>query len=306
MTPLDRWRLAAPAMGLLPIPFALLFVLGLGGAAVRWSDPRVRLVGIALVLLVAFQSLFFVVSRYRLVLVPLLCLLAMGGVVELLKRNQRIWIACGVAVMLAVPWGLGETRDLWAAQGMANEARRWAEIGLADESSAALDKAEELYTTAVAGLSGRDGGPAPWLGLASLKAGRGAVREAVEILREGARNTAGHLSINKALLALHLENGDRAQALDLTATILADHPRDADTLHNRTILLAGRGDGAAAAAAARLLVEYHPDDPRGYVDLGVILARAGRHREARAVFLEGLAAVPGHPDLLANLAILDR
>jgi hypothetical protein len=306
LTPLDRWRQAAPALGLLPVPFALLVVLGLGGVVAKWSDPRVRVIGAALVLLVAFQSLFFVVSRYRLVLVPLLCLLTTGGVVELLKRNRRIWVACGVAVVLAVPWGLGETRELWAAQGMANEARRWAEIGLADESSAALDRAEELYTAAVAGLSGRDGGPAPWLGLASLKAARGATGEAVEILREGARNTSGHLSIHKALLAQHLENGDRAQALDLTATILADHPRDADTLHNRTILLAERNEVAAAAAAARLLVAYHPDDPRGYVDLGIILARAGRQQEARAVFEKGLAAVPGHPDLLENLAILDR
>jgi Flp pilus assembly protein TadD len=40
--------------------------------------------------------------------------------------------------------------------------------------------------------------------------------------------------------------------------------------------------------------------------MGIILARAGRRQEARAVFEKGLAAVPGNPLLQRNLDLLEN
>lgn len=306
LTPLAGWRRAAPALNWLPVPFALLVILGAAGVAGRWRDSNIQLVlGVAGVL-VAGQSVFFVVSRYRLALVPLLCLLGAVGLAEIIRGNRKAVIGSFIAVLVTVPWGLGDTRDLWRAQAQANEARRWAEIGMNTDTAAELLKAEALYREALAGLSGTDGGPAPWLGLASLLRERGERTEAAEILTKGAHSTTRNLEINKALLAIRLEEGNRDEALALSRAILDGHPRDADTLHNRTVLLFETGGAAEAVNTARTLIAAHPRDPRGYVDLGIILARQGDRSGARAVFEEGLRVVPENPALKKNLEILIR
>ncbi|MBE0566265.1 MAG: tetratricopeptide repeat protein, partial [Krumholzibacteria bacterium] len=63
----------------------------------------------------------------------------------------------------------------------------------------------------------------------------------------------------------------------------------------------GRGDLAGAEQLARLLTTAHPDDPRGWNDLGILLARAGRPDEAAEIFRQGLDRLPQDPDLAANL-----
>ena len=306
LTPLAGWRNAAPVLAWMPVPFALLVALGLGGAAGRWRDPRIRWLVATLVALVAGQSLFFVVSRYRLALVPVFCLLATVGLVEILRKNRWAVVVSILAVIVTVPWGLENTRNMWQAQALANEALRWAEIGdqgAEEESAPARETAENLYRES---LTNNAAGPAPWLGLAALLVEDGQRGEAAEILAEGSRVTFRNLEINKVLLALWLEDGRRIEALELTGAILADHPRDADTLHNRTVLLAEAGRQEEALGVARELIGAHPGDARGYIDLGIILARAGRSREARAVFARGLAAVPGNPLLQRNLDLLEN
>jgi tetratricopeptide (TPR) repeat protein len=243
------------------------------------------------------------VSRYRLALVPVLCLLATAGAVEIGRRNRKALVVAAVAALVTIPWGLESTRDLWRAQALANEAHRWAKVGAAEGSEAALVTAEKLYRESLV----RDAaGPAPWFGLASLLVERGAREEAAQILAEGAQATARNHDLNKALLALLLEDGHRPEALELTGTILGTRPRDADTLHNRTILLSEAGRADEAVQTARDLVAAHPADARGYIDLGVILARAGRREEAHAVFAEGLRAVPDDPRLQRNLDLLSH
>jgi Flp pilus assembly protein TadD len=303
LTPLAGWAKAAPVLEGLPVPFALIVALGLGGVAGRWRDARVRWWTAALIVLVAGQSFFFVVSRYRLALVPVLCLLAVAGMTEILRKNRRAALVSILAVLLTIPWGLEGTQAMWRAQAQANEAHRWAEIADAEDSASAREIAENLYRES---LVGKAAGPAPWLGLAALLIERGQREEAAGILAEGALATSRNLEINKALLALRLEDGRRTEALEMTRMVLADHPRDADTLHNRTVLLAEVGRSEEAMAVARDLIGAHSGDPRGYIDLGIILAREGRREEAQAVFEQGLEAVPGNSHLQRNLELLDH
>ncbi len=301
LTPLGGWLTAAPALAWLPIPFALIVALGLGGMAARWRHAQVRWWTASVGVLVIGQSIFFVVSRYRLALVPVFCLLAVVGGLEILRKNRRALLGTLLGVLITIPWGLADTRQMWQAQALANEALRWADVAAAEDSAPARETAIELYRES---LAGKASGPAPWLGLAALLIEGGQRTEAAQILVEGAAANSGNLEINKVLLTLWLQDGRRAEALELSDGILTDHPRDADTLHNRTLLLAEEGRSDEAVNAARDLIAAHATDPRGYIDLGIILARTGQREEARKVFEQGLAAVPGHRQLQRNLDLV--
>jgi len=312
LTPLAGWAREVPLLRLLMVPYGLLVVLGLAGIAVAVgvSGPA-RVWAWGLGLLLAVQGLFFVVTRYRLVLVPLLCLLSAAGIRELLASWQRgkgrrlpvLWAGTVLLAALAVvPWGLGDVRARWRPLAQANEARRWEVIGRQEASPDALARAEELYRAAV---SGQPDDPGPWLGLAKTLVARDNRMEAEEVLVRAIPRVERDLEIRRLLVGLLLEDGRRSDALVQARALLGAYPDDAETLHNTTVLLAGFGNRKAALEMAGRLVAAHPDDPRGAIDLGVLLARSGRIAEARAAFQRGLQANPGHADLLRNLELLE-
>jgi tetratricopeptide (TPR) repeat protein len=301
LAPLDGWARAVPLLRVLAAPYAVIVILGLTGLIAFMRRDAVRWLGLVLGTLIAVQSLFFVVSRYRLALVPCLVLLAGAGLAALLNRRPRTWPVVAVCVLLVLPWGLGETRQTWRSLALANEGLRWGEIAAAEDSPAARDRAVDLYRQAVAGPVV---GPAPWLGLAALLVETGELDEAAAVLAAGAAANPGHLETAKALVAAYLAADRLAEASTWMQRILARSPDDADTLHNTAVLLGGTGNLPEAMAAASRLIAAHPADPRGYSDLGILLARSGRTDEARAVFTRGLAAVPGHPGLQKNLSLL--
>jgi len=139
LTPLGGWLNAAPALAWLPIPYGLIVALGLGGMAARWRHAQVRWWAAAVGALVFGQSIFFVVSRYRLALVPVLCLLAVVGGLEILRKNRRALLGTLLGVLITIPWGLAETRQMWRAQALANEALRWADVAAAEDSPLARE-----------------------------------------------------------------------------------------------------------------------------------------------------------------------
>ena len=102
-------------------------------------------------------------------------------------------------------------------------------------------------------------------------------------------------------LIAHLLSEDRINdAIPRLAAYLAEHPADADMLHNYAVALARSGRAEAALQAARDLMTRVPEDPRGFVDLGILLARSGRTQEAYEVFTAGLARHPDNPELQHN------
>ena len=305
LTPTGGWTRADPALRALPVPYALLVVLGLAGLAASWRLPAARWWSFTLLALLAVQSVFFVVSRYRLALVPALALLAGLAAARLLAldrvslRRQRWPMAAAVALLLVIPWGLGDIRRDWRALAAANEALRWAEVGVADRDEAALARAETLYRQAI---DGRAGGPAPWLGLAMVLKERGDAAAAEQVLVEGAAATAQNLDLLKMVIRLQLEQKRRDDAFPRVLAALRDHPRDADLLHLAAVLNEQAGRRDPALAAARDFRLHHPRNAQAYVDLGILLARGGELAAAEAVFREGLLVAPGHADLTANLA----
>lgn len=306
LTTLDGWTRSAPALRALVVPWALLSVLGVAGLAAAWRSAPGRWWGATLLVLLAVQSVFFVVSRYRLALAPALALLAGLAVARALAEGvvahgrPRAWLlALAPALLLAVPWGLGDVRRDWRALAAANEALRWAEVGRADRDDRALARAEALYRAAI---DGRAGGPAPWLGLAMVLHGRGDAAGAEQVLLRGIDAVSQDLDLHKQVIRLQLDRQRRDEAFPRVLAALREHPRDPDLLHWAVILSEQAGQREQALAAARELRRLHPANPQAYVDLGVLLARAGDLAGAAAVFADGLRAAPGNADLQANLA----
>jgi len=302
ISPLGSWAREAPALRLLAVPYGLLSAGGLFGLLLLGvRDKRLRPWVIALLLLIATQSVFFVVSRYRLVLVPLLALLATAGLAELARRRGRsLVVAVGlvvVCVLAVIPWGLEPSLRRLEAAGLLNEGVRWEHLGGAE------DRALSLYAEA------RELDPAhPEIYRAAARVHRGAGRdpEAEEVLRRGLNAAHPVLDVRRDLIDLLLSEDRAAAAVDYMSDHLGLHPADVDMLHNYAVALADVGRGDEAESVATDLVSIAPDDPRGYIDLGIIMTRQGRLVEARATFREGLAHCRGDARLMANLDRVER
>ncbi len=326
VTPLAAWSRASPLLRALPVPYGLLAAAGLAGGwtliarRLRRRAPGARETtgapaepgGVwspglapwlsALAVLAAGQSLFFVVSRYRLVLVPALCLLAGVWVAELARRRGRAQLAAAIvgmaAFMLTRPWGFEPAQARWEALGAANEAARWER--LADAS--AQERAEQLYRAALE----MDAGLYPAArGLAGLlqRAARG--EEAERVLRRAVLRSDTPQPLRRDLIHLLLARDQVEAALPHMVEYLRDSPADPDMLHNLSVGMARLDRPEQAMQVARRLIEAAPDDPRGYADLGTLLARAGRRAEARAAFQRGLQRLPADATLRSNLRRLD-
>jgi tetratricopeptide (TPR) repeat protein len=315
ITPLAAWPRQGPLLRLQVVPYGVLAALALLGGWLarreRWVWPWLMTAGV----LIASQSAFFVVSRYRQVLVPIFCLLGALGVARLLARPWKGRVAAGgllvVALLVTRPWGLASVQARWAGLGLCNEGVRWERlaaflaspsVGAPGGGAAALASADSLYRQALA--------IAPALtvanrNLARTLVKRGEPRQAEQVLAEGVLRVPRPALLEKDLINLLLEQGRVREALPRMAVYLRDHPADPDVLHNYAVALEQTGRLPMAIEQARRLVEAFPDDPRGYLDLGILLARTGRREQARAVFQAGLDRHPGNEQLAHNLDVLD-
>lgn len=301
VTPLAAWQRDVPLLRALALPYGALAAAALVGLALVGGRRPWRPWSAALLLLVAAQSLFFVVTRYRLVLVPLLCLLAGAAVAEARARSGRARLATGglaLAAALAVwPWGLRDVQATWQAASLSNEATRWERLGGAED----LARAEALLRQAIA-VDPRQ--VQAWQRLARVQQSGGRTAEAERTLADGALRADLPYLLQKDLINLFMQQERFDEALPRLDQYLRERPRDGDALHALAIALAGAGRlGAALDAAARLMAEA-PGDPRGFIDRGVLLARSGRPAEARAVFAEGLRRFPDNAALRHNLGLV--
>ncbi len=299
LTPLEAWAREVPQLRLLLIPYGLIAGLGLAGLLLCVRRRR-RLWpwAAALMVLVAGQSVFFVVSRYRLVIVPILCLLAGLGIARLITSRGRTRFLTALTMVLCLvaawPWGLGEVRRGWQVLGFENEAIRWERLG----GPAALAKAEILYREAITK------GPArgfSYQGLGRILVQTDRSLEAEQVLNSGILRAETTESLERELIALLLEYHKIPEAVTRLQAFIAEYGEDPQMLHNLSVALAQIGRTTAAIDVARRLLVVSPNHPQSYIDLGVLLARCGRPDDARLVFEAGLTRFPTENDLLHNL-----
>jgi len=311
--PLSAWVAEAPVLRLLPVPWWLLVVAGFVGLGAARNMRAARGIFTILILLVMVQSLFFVVSRYRLVLVPLWAMMAGLGMLSIVgnrpwERPVDRFALLGslvVAVLLTIPWGLDSTQRLWSALADHNLARRELTLAAVEDDGDRRMRVDELLAGVCKQIPAREH---PWRLRALNLAAMGQDAEAMNVLSEGVMRAADPVVLEWTRIGLLRQAGRLSEAEALMGSYLQDHPQDADMLHSLAVLQGERHRWEAAASTARRLQENAPHDHRGWLDLGVALARMGRRADAAAAFREGMVRFPSgeaHEQLATNLARLE-
>ena len=199
-----------------------------------------------------------------------------------------------------------ETRRLWSGLEAFNLASRELVLAQVDDDPDRRQRVDALLARTCTVAAGR---VEPWRLRVLNLARAGRADEALRVLTEGTLLVADPAPLEWVRIGLLREMGRLDEAEAMARAYLQEHPDDPDMLHDLAVLQGQRGRWRDAAATAERLKTAAPADHRGWLDLGVALARLGRPEAAAATFREGLAHVPEGParDLLAeNLARLDE
>jgi len=248
---------------------APLAVVGLVLTASRWRRLWI-LYGIVL-LMSAGVILFFILSRYRQPMVPVLALFAGAGASELLRRGALrrpiTWLAVLTAGFFAV----------WSNQPFPYEQTQRA-IGYYSVGSALVD------------------------------AGRGG--QALPLLREALRSEPALAAAQKDVAKAFLLMGRSGEARSALEQAIRENPDDIDALSKLGEIFFGEGKYREAAGVYGRALALDPDRPSLLSNLGGCLVSQHMYEEAipileRAVAI-GPATSPAHLNLGLALMRLDR
>jgi tetratricopeptide (TPR) repeat protein len=319
-----------PALWWLPLPIALVtsvFILGLGAGLNDWRRwyPVLAIGAVQ----VATILLFFMATRFRLPLLPVMLLVGVAGVERLwerrLERRAR-WALGGAALAASALWmlaasvprdqaffhnqlgGIYAQLEQWAqARAQFDRAARLdptladaqANLGQIALNQRRLDAAEQFYRKAVA--TDRQS-PAGWRGLAQVHLERGDAEGALEILKQPAVASSADYPI---LLAQVYQ---RQNKLDQAAQVLqqAIQPGRGTVLLYQELAAVEMGRGRKSEAQAALSKAEQlggPLDARYQLRRGQLLLEQGDPRGAEQAFAAADRLRSGDPVTLGYLGL---
>jgi hypothetical protein len=310
ITPIELWPGESRLLHLLFVPWGVIAALGCAGLMV--GARRAPNWALALLILLAVQSVFFVTTRYRMALLPIFTLFAGAFVMELARATGRrrfllvgVLLACGLAT---VPWGLERPIANLRTAGLAHAGV--SALALGQHRVSAGESGEESFFIAADLLRMRldhdRGDLETWQHLARSHYLRGDLARAEQALREGMAAVVRPQRLRVDLIRLLAGAGRGPGVIEELDIHLGEHPRDAEMWHLYVYLLESSGRSDDALAAARTMHERVPDDPRAWSNLGVALARRGRFDAAAEVLRAGATRFPADPTLRENLARVEE
>jgi Tfp pilus assembly protein PilF len=273
--------------GNLGFPFAVIFALAIVGfvfAGNRIPPPVV----LFLVLVPAAVVLVFVTARYRMVVVPPLCVVAALGAQQIYKRwwTPRFWSAGGVLVgglfLTCVPNPLALTKRDWGSEMLTYAAIKHIEQGRGDAAEPLLRDALKQDSSNVVAHT--------VLGTLYLMQKRHpeAESEFVTALRIDPGYADAHLRYADLLLG----RGQTDDALTHYQRGLALEPGNLPALNNVGAIFRDRGELEHAASYFRRVVAINPGFVVGHRNLGLVLQRMGNTAEAEPHLSRAHAAAP--------------
>jgi tetratricopeptide (TPR) repeat protein len=244
-------------------------------------------------------ALFYVFSRYRYPVVPILALFAAAALAALAVRPfaWRRWrVAAGLAVTTLVVGAL----PLVGGENVlhVNVALELSRLGRKAEAIPWLERAvQEVPSDIEAQVQ-----------LAIVRLDTGDVSRALADLTATARTNAGYGPAHAALARALTLAGRPDDALRELETVVVLEPRSAGARLNYGIALWNAGRRGAAVDQYRAAVKLRPEDPVGYNDLALALHQMGQVDEAVACYETAIRLEPKYAEAHSNLAmaIADR
>jgi len=132
----------------------------------------------------------------------------------------------------------------------------------------------------------------------------GATELALQKYMEGvAADPGNRATLQKRCIEAYMRMGKKAEAADVNAQLLKEHPDDMDGLAFAATILLDQGNIAAAIAQLRQVLERAPDNPVAHFDLGRAYIAQGDLVSARREIEEAIAL---RPDFIRARQALER
>jgi tetratricopeptide (TPR) repeat protein len=132
----------------------------------------------------------------------------------------------------------------------------------------------------------------------------GANQQALEKYAEGLASDPGNrVAYQKREIEVFMRMGRKAEAAEVNAQLLKEHPDDTDALAFGAVILLDQGNTAAAAAQLQQVLTRVPDNPVAHLELGRVYANQGNITAARR---EMETAIRLRPDFVRAKEALER
>ncbi len=266
-----------PLLRLLFLPFSIVFALALIGAAQAWRSkpPGVQVLAMYAAAIMLTLIIFYVSSRYRVLCVPVLAVLAGYGLMEAARfvRERAVKKLALVVALLVGATALGQVPyPMAASKGgfvFLNVAARYQEINRLDKAAQALSEGLRASPESTE-LHGELG-----LVLARMGYYEQAVPHYQAALRDYPNVAQLHLNLANALH--RLRRHERAEEHWQKAIEL--NPDTVEAYVNRGASRFSRGLHEEAIRDFTEAVRCAPNDPVAHNSLGVALLQSGRTSE---------------------------
>lgn len=278
--------------------FGVLAPLGLLGLWITRARRRELQIFYALIVVYLMSVLvFYVLGRYRYLLVPLLLPFAGAGLAGLpswlshASAGDRVrgLVFLGAAILVC-NWPLQSVSAMQAVTRY-NLGDAYRQAGRSDDAVAEFRAALELDPNNPAALSN----------LGALMAERGDHTEALRLYERAleadpdnatAENNRGQELMLRSRTDEGIASFERSISLD---------PLNEEARRNLAMALAGSGRTEDAIHQFQEALRLRPDDAVTHNNLGIVFATSGRLLEARAHFEEALRITPGFQEAADNL-----
>lgn len=294
-------RLLVWKIGRFGFPFGVLLPVAFLGLILCWRALPGPVL-LSLLLYPASMIMVFVTSRYRVPLVPIMSVLAAGGVGAIWKmRQEQQWkklavawaIVLGVGVASSSTGPFYEERLNYEAElyyGLASTFDAWGNV---EEAKAAYLKAIGLraaYTEA-------------HYNLANILRSQGKLEEAIAHYNQALQTEPNSVEIRNNLGAALQIQGNINQAIQQWQKALELFPSDPYAHFNIGLALAEQGKYDLAIIHFKEALQERPDWVEIHINLGMALLQQGEINEAIIHFNETLRIRPADADAHCSLGI---
>ena len=288
-------------IGRFGFPFGLLLPVALLGLILCWRALPGPVL-LSLLLYPAAMILVFVTSRYRVPVIPLLSILAAGGVGMILRMGQkRQWKKLAVAGAIAMAVGVASSSTgPFPEERLDYEAELYYGMGTTFEEWGKVEEAKTAYNRALDFRA--DYGEAHY-NLANILKAQGRLEEAIKHYGQALQTAPDSIEIRNNFGAALKTLGQTDQAIEQWEKALELLPSDPFAHFNLALALAEQGKYDLSLKHAEEALRQKPEWVEIHVELGMILLERGEIDKALEQFNEALRVRPASADAHSGLGI---